>query len=732
MNKITLSAILWMVFSPLISNAFDDRTKTDRTALIDELQRNGAEVQFDSENELNTIRVRSGDFHAWKKIGEFSDVQRLDIAGSSIGDEAIEQLAGLQHLRELYLDATEITGSSLALIGKFATLETLSLASIQVADKDLVGLKGLKSLKRLNLGGTQVTDASLEILRQLNLSWLNLGGSKVTSSGVSKIQQTLATTEIEHESIVRAITPTPDLNSNLKPPTNQPANQPALAKPNSPNQPPVDHSRMKDGTPILAQIVRTGAFVTFRNDDAQMPIRKIDFCGRKIVDKSLKMLTELEVVDELTIEDTRITNDGLRYTAKLTALKSLSISRSNVSGAALGNLSGLSGLESLVVDDLQIADANLSPLQKLTNLQTLDLGATQISDVGLENIKYWLPNLKKLKLLSNRASASAIQQIREALPAAMIDIQSYDETAAASARPQFIAENTPEADAILDRWKKRGATVDSDRENPLLVVSFEGAEFSDADLADIEQLPNLSTLTLKNRPITDEGLSHIKSLPRLSALNLSGTRITDRSLDYLVNFKHLNVLVLTGTEITDDGLKSIGKITSLHSLWLDETSVTDGGLAALKALNLERLEVPQISERGMPQIAHMTKLTRLELPNVADNGLEYLKGLKKLDILLLGSKVTDEGMKHLMPLKDNLTVLSLNRAKVTDGGLELLKDFSRLEFLFLNETSITDAAFSQLKSIPKLRRVDLEGTAVTEEAVDKYRKSLPPFRTVNR
>ncbi|MDX1925530.1 MAG: hypothetical protein SFV81_03370 [Pirellulaceae bacterium] len=732
MNKILLPAIFWTVFSPLICKAVDDRTKTDRDALVNELQRNGVEVQFDAANELNTIRVRSADFHAWKKIGEISDVQRLDLAGSSIDDEAIEQLAGLKQIRELYLDATEITGSSLARIGKLTTLETLSIASLHVADKDLVGIQGLKSLKRLNLGGTQVTDASIGILRQLNLNWLNLNGSKVTSSGVGKIQHALATAEIEHESIVRAIAPTPDLNANLKLTTNKPANQPAKAKPISADQPPVDHSKMKDGTPVLAQIVRTGAFVTFRNDDPQMPIQKINFFGRKIVDKSLKPLTELEVIDELTIEDTRVTNEGLRNVAKLTALKSLSISGSNVNGTALGNLSGLSGLESLVVDDLQISDAELLPLQKLTKLQTLDLGATQISDAGLENIKRWLPNLKKLKLLSNHISASSSQHFREALPTAVIDIQPYDETAFAAARPQFIAENTPEADAILERWKKRGATIDSDRENPLLVVSFEGAEFSDADLADIEQLPNLSTLTLKNRPITDEGLSHIKSLPRLSALNLSGTRITDRSLNFLTKFKHLNVLVLTGTKITDEGLKSIGKITSLHSLWLDETGVTDGGLASLKALNLERLEVPQISERGMPQISHMTKLTRLDIPNVADAGLEYLKDLKKLDILLLGSKVTDEGIMHLMPLKDNLTVLSLNRAKVTDGGLALLKDFGRLEFLFLNETSITDAAFAQLKSIPKLRRVDLEGTAVSDEAVDRYRKSLPPFRTVNR
>lgn len=738
MNKFFLSAILGMigVFGAFVCKATDEQSKRpDRAALIEELKRGGAEIQISDEEDLKTIRIRSAEFQVWDKVNAFPEVQRLDLAGSSFGDDAFGQLIKLKDLRELYLDATEITGASLVEIGRIATLETLSIASLKIEDKDLEGLQSLKGLSRLNLGGTLVTDASISHLRSLNLKWLNLGDSKVSPKGVREIQQALPSAVVEHNSLVRAPTPTPDPNPNLpKVPlaTNKSDAVPAQRKPSSPNLPLVDHSKMKDGIPILAQILRTGAFVSFQEDDPQKPIQKVGIFGRKMVDKSLKPLADLELIDELAVEDSRVTDSGLRNISKLKTLKSIKLVRSNFSGAALAHFSDLSGLQSLSVDDLQLSDADLSPLKKLTNLQTLDLGATQITDAGLNNIGQGFPKLKDLKILSNRVSAEGIQVLRKALPEAQIEIKPYDETVLATARPQFIAENTPEADAILDRWKKRSATIDTDRENPRLVVNFESGDFSDADLAEIEQLPNLSTFTLKGRPITDEGLSHVKSLPRLTALDLSGTLVTDRCLDYLADQKELDVLVLTGTKITNEGMKSLGKLTSLSSLWLDGTSVTDEGLVHLKNLNLERLEAPQITDRGMPHIAHMTKLTRLELPNVSDDGLKDLKDLKNLDILVLGSNVTDEGLKHLLPLRGILNILSLDRTKITNDGLLQFKDFSRLEYLLLKETSITDAGLAHLKSMPKLRRIDLEGTAVTEDAVEKYRKTLPPYRTVNR
>jgi Leucine-rich repeat (LRR) protein len=743
-SLLLIATLVSVVYASEVCQAADDGTSAQRVAAIGELERVGAEFQFSPESNpqkkfsvVKEIKIRAEDFSAWDKIRDFPEVEQLDLAGSSIGDDAIRHLLSLKNLRGLYLDATEVTGASLVEIGRIATLETLSLANTSIQDQDLVELRNLKMLKRLNLGGTLVTDAAIAHLQKHELTWINVGNSKLTLHGVGELQRALVSAEVEHNSIARSRTPVPipDRGPSVSKESLQPIQPvvtPTLPNSNSADLPPADHSRIKDGTPILAQILRTGAFVKFRDDNRLKPIQEISFAGLKVTDKSLKPLAELTSLDVLSVEDTRVTDSGFRNIVKLENLGSIRIARSNVSSGVLGHLSGLAGLESLMVDDLQLTDIDLSQIRNLTKLHTLDLGATQITDEGLKNIGQWYPKLKVLKLLTNRVSAAGIQVLREALPAAEIEVHSYDAAAIAAARAKFVAENTPEAEAILERLKKRGASIEADRESPEIVLNLEGGDFSDADLVELKQLLNLSNLTLKDLPITDEGIMHLQTLPRLRALNLSGTRVTDKTLGFLTNQKFLDVLVLSGTSITNDGMQLLGKITSLKLLWLDDTAVTDEGLIHLKSLSLERLEVPQITDRGLQHIAHLTELTRLDLPNVSDDGLKNLQDLKALDILILGSKVTNAGLKHLAPLRDNLNVLSLSGTKITDDGLASLKDFSRLEYLFLNDTEITDNGLEQLKSFANLRRVDLQGTAVTEAGAESYRKTLPPFRTVNR
>ena len=168
LKKILLSAILGLtgVFGALVCKSIEVQAKgPDRAALIEELKRSGAEIEFSDAEDLKTIRIRSTDFQAWEKINALPEVQRLDLAGSSIGDDAVGHLLKLKNLRELYLDATEITGISLAEIGRIATLDTLGVANLKIVDEDLQGLRNLKGLSRLNLGGTLVTDASINQTR---------------------------------------------------------------------------------------------------------------------------------------------------------------------------------------------------------------------------------------------------------------------------------------------------------------------------------------------------------------------------------------------------------------------------------------------------------------------------------------------------------------------------------------------------------------------------------------
>ena len=53
---------------------------------------------------------------------------------------------------------------------------------------------------------------------------------------------------------------------------------------------------------------------------------------------------------------------------------------------------------------------------------------------------------------------------------------------------------------------------------------------SDAELARLRGLGNLSSLNIRGTRISDDGMTHLKGLTNLRTLNLSGTQVTDAGL----------------------------------------------------------------------------------------------------------------------------------------------------------------------------------------------------------
>jgi hypothetical protein len=108
------------------------------------------------------------------------------------------------------------------------------------------------------------------------------------------------------------------------------------------------------------------------------------------------------------------------------------------------------------------------------------------------------------------------------------------------------------------------------------------------------------------------------------------------------------------------------------------------------------------------ELEKMTELDRLEpvwlqLPKapVTNRGVASLKRLKELrGLSLLGTRVDDDGMQHLLELK-NLHTLNL------DG------------------CAVTDRALAVLGQIPQLRGLSVIGTKVTPDGVNKLRKARP-------
>jgi hypothetical protein len=87
-------------------------------------------------------------------------------------------------------------------------------------------------------------------------------------------------------------------------------------------------------------------------------------------------------------------------------------------------------------------------------------------------------------------------------------------------------------------------------------------------VSELVDLPNLRYINLaENRNITDAGLADLENLPQLTALNLSSTNVTNKGLAALKNLPHLSWLDLSYcNRISEEGGKALKSMTHLTYL----------------------------------------------------------------------------------------------------------------------------------------------------------------------
>jgi hypothetical protein len=108
----------------------------------------------------------------------------------------------------------------------------------------------------------------------------------------------------------------------------------------------------------------------------------------------------------------------------------------------------------------------------------------------------------------------------------------------------------------------------------------------------------------------------------------------------------------------------------------------------------------------------------LEGTRVTDAGLETLKELNQLVTLALGNtKITDAALENLEGL-NRLEALDLSATKVSDAGLERLKGMRKLQDLTLWGSQVTDAGLEHLKGLDQLQTLDLRFTEVTDAGLE--------------
>ncbi len=116
--------------------------------------------------------------------------------------------------------------------------------------------------------------------------------------------------------------------------------------------------------------------------------------------------------------------------------------------------------------------------------------------------------------------------------------------------------------------------------------------FADADLAALSGLAgNVRSLSLAGTAVTDAGMAAVAALPNLTELHLERTRVTDAGLRRLTPLSNLEYLNLYGTAVTAAGLDALRPLPALRRVYVWQTKVDPAAASAFAEAKADPLKI---------------------------------------------------------------------------------------------------------------------------------------------
>jgi Leucine-rich repeat (LRR) protein len=135
------------------------------------------------------VDLRQGkvDNELLRHVGVLKELERLDLSNAHIDDDGLRHIEHLP-LRELWLQETNITDASAAVLSQIRTLEFLQLNATSLSDVFLVELESLPELENLGLRGTRITSSGMKYLaRHPKIKKLYVYHTDIDDSGVMSL-----------------------------------------------------------------------------------------------------------------------------------------------------------------------------------------------------------------------------------------------------------------------------------------------------------------------------------------------------------------------------------------------------------------------------------------------------------------------------------------------------------------------------------------------------------------
>jgi Leucine-rich repeat (LRR) protein len=307
-----------------------------------------------------------------KKDGDGLVIE-VDFRGTTVGDAALENLAGLRRVRSVLLNETAVTDAGMATVGKVTTLQNVDLRGCTISNAGLEPLTVLSELKALRLSGesgvTSVDDDGMvHVAKMKNLKALLLDFLWISEVG---LEQLAGLDKLEELYLAKTL-----------------VGDDALA--------------------MMSQFPR---------------LKKLRLSQCQFENEGLAHLTKVTTLEDLDLSENNSINDsGMPHLAGLKKLKRLNLWRTFVGDPGVEKLAGLTAMEWLNLDNSQISDDSLKHLSGMSKLSFLHLGSTLVSDAGLPALN-GLSSLKALKVTRTAVTEEGVAELKKSLPDTEIQLR---------------------------------------------------------------------------------------------------------------------------------------------------------------------------------------------------------------------------------------------------------------------------------------------------------------------
>lgn len=268
-------------------------------------------------------------------------------------------------------------------------------------------------------------------------------------------------------------------------------------------------------------------------------------------------------------------------------------SNTNMTNSVVKILSELDKLQRLTLVQNQVNDIGARRLEKLKELRSLDLrGNMEAGDMALEVVAE-LPKLTGFKHRSTAVTDSGLEYLSRNQTLDSLLMQDFVITDQSGPHLAKLGKLTQ-----LEVFRCQGFGSDG-------VLALKGMSLTRLTLRDLpnlddralevfDDLPKLRRLYLHElTSVGDSGLTHLAALKSLELLDLwTVPQMTDASMDVIAALPNLKELSIRATGVTDASIDKLLGMQSLQSLTFKENgSVTDEGLKKLATRKWSKLDI---------------------------------------------------------------------------------------------------------------------------------------------